>query len=429
MPAELTESAPTVTGTGHHAAFFRQSGWLMIANVSSGVMMYAVHLLAKSKNISAAEYGAFGVMLSVVMCVPNLPLQMVFAQQTAKALAMNRERELAGMIRLAWWGTFALCVLLAVGVFLWQADILAGWKLASPAGLWATVVAVLLSLWMPMFWGVLQGQQDFFSLGWSTIFNGVGRISLAAGLVLLAGWGAAGMLVGVCAGLAVATGIGVWQTRPLWLAHPQPFDWRNLLGQIVPLMLGFGAVQFVFTADMLFVRAYFSGDETGYYLSAGTMSRALMWLVIPLATVMFPKIVHSVARSEKSNLLGVVLLGTGILSAGGALVLTVLGPLIIRLVYKDSYVQVAAAVLPWYAWAMVPLSLAYALVNNLLARSQFRIVPVLVVLAAAYGFALTRYHDTLIMVLKTLGVFNLLLLGACAWFTFHGSGPRIQSSK
>jgi O-antigen/teichoic acid export membrane protein len=364
-------------------------------------------------------------MLSVVMCVPNLPLQMVFAQQTAKALAMNRERELAGMIRLAWWGTFALCALLAVGVFLWQADILAGWKLASPAGLWATVVAVLLSLWMPMFWGVLQGQQDFFSLGWSTIFNGVGRISLAAGLVLLAGWGAAGMLVGVCAGLAVATGIGVWQTRPLWLAHPQPFDWRNLLGQIVPLMLGFGAVQFVFTADMLFVRAYFSGDETGYYLSAGTMSRALMWLVIPLATVMFPKIVHSVARSEKSNLLGVVLLGTGILSAGGALVLTVLGPLIIRLVYKDSYVQVAAAVLPWYAWAMVPLSLAYALVNNLLARSQFRIVPVLVVLAAAYGFALTRYHDTLIMVLKTLGVFNLLLLGACAWFTLKSPQSKV----
>jgi hypothetical protein len=148
------------------------------------------------------------------------------------------------------------------------------------------------------------------------------------------------------------------------------------------------------------------------------MSRALMWLVVPLATVMFPKIVHSVARSEKNNLLSVVLLGTGILAACGALGLTILGPWIIKYAYNGSYVQVAAAVLPWYAWAMVPLSLAYALVNNLLARSQFRIVPVLVALAAAYGIALTQFHDTLVTVLKTLGVFNLLLLGASAWFTW-----------
>src|SRR5208337_4507501 len=127
MSAEQTEPAPAPTAsTSHHAAFFRQSGWLMIANVSSGAMMYAVHFLAKSKNISAAEYGAFGVMLAVAMCVPNLPLQMVFAQLTARALATNRERELAGMIRLAWLGTLGLGLLLAAGVLVWQADILAG---------------------------------------------------------------------------------------------------------------------------------------------------------------------------------------------------------------------------------------------------------------------------------------------------------------
>jgi O-antigen/teichoic acid export membrane protein len=425
MSAEQTETAPAPTAlASHHAAFFRQSGWLMVANVSSGAMMYAVHFLAKSKSVSVAEYGAFGVMLAVAMCVPNLPLQMVFAQQTAKALATNRKHELAGMIRLAWLGTFGLCLLLAVGVLVWQADILAGWKLTSPAGLWITVLVVLFSLWLPMFWGVLQGQQNFFWLGWSNIVNGAGRLSVAAGLVILVGWGAVGMMVGVCLGLAVATGVGIWQTRGLWRLPSQPFDWRDLLAQILPLMLGFGAVQFIFTADTMFVKAYFSSDETGFYVCAGTMSRALMWLVVPLATVMFPKIVHSVARSEKSNLLGMVLIGTGILAAGGALGLTVLGPWIILKAYNGSYVQVASSVLPWYAWAMVPLSLAYALVNNLLARSQFRIVPALVLLAAAYGIALTQFHDSLVTVLKTLGAFNLLLLAVCAWFTFRSPKPE-----
>ena len=426
MSEARIDTAPVpATAASHHAAFFRQSGWLMIANVGSGMMMWAVHLLAKK--IPEAEYGAFGVMLSVVMCVPNLPLQMVFAQQTAHALATHRERELAGMIRLAWLGTLGLGLLLAGGVLVWQPDILAGWKLASAAGLWAVVLAVLLSLWMPMFWGVLQGQQDFFSLGWSNIFNGVGRLSVAVLLVMLAGGAAAGMMAGVCLGLAVGTAVGIWQTRSLWRLPALPFDWRSLLAQIVPLMLGFGAVQFMFTADTMFVRAYFAEDDSAFYVSAGTMSRALMWLVIPLATVMFPKIVHSVARSEKSNLLGLVLLGTGILSAGGALGLTVLGPWMIRLVYTSSYVQVASSALPWYAWAMVPLSLAYALVNNLLARSHFRIVPALVVLAAAYGVALATVgrhaggladaQAGLKMMLQTLGGFSLVLLGVCVWFS------------
>jgi O-antigen/teichoic acid export membrane protein len=409
--------APTTAPARQHSAFFRQSGWLMITGIGGGGLFYMVHLL--SKKISVAEYGAFGVMLAVVMCVPNMPLQMVFAQQTARALATGGERALAGMIRLAWLGTLGLALLLAAGGLLWQSAILAAWKLPNATGLWITMGVILFSLWLPMFMGVMQGQQNFFWMGWVNILNAVCRVIVAAILVLFFAAGSSGMITGVCLGIALAVGIGIWQTRGLWRLPTAVFNKRQLLAQIIPLMLGFGAVQFLFTADTMFVKAYFTGEETGFYVSAGTMARALLWLVMPLATVMFPKIVHSAARSEKSNLLGMVLLGTGLLAAGGAVGLTFAGPLIIKLVFKDSYVQVASQVMPWYAWAMVPLSLANALVNNLLARSRFRIVPVLIILAAAYGYALTQFHDSLITVLKTLGVFNLLLLAACGWFTWR----------
>jgi O-antigen/teichoic acid export membrane protein len=431
MAAEKIETA-SVAPTSQHGHFFRQSGWLMIANVGSGVMMWAVHLL--NKKIPPAEYGVFGVLLAVVMCVPNMPLQMVFAQQTAKALATKRERELAGMIRLAWLGTFGLWLVVACGAWIWQTDILQRWQITNPAGLWITLPVILFSLWLPMFWGVMQGQQNFLWLGWSNIFNGVGRLGLAAFIVLLLGGYAAGMMTGVCLGLAVAVGISIWQTRSLWQLPAQPFDWRSLLAQIIPLMLGFGAVQFFLTADTIFVKRYFPGDITGFYVGAGTLSRALLWLVLPLATVMFPKIVHSAAKSEESNLLGMVLLGTGILAAGGAGGLCILGPWIIKLIYKDSFVQVASSVLPWYAWAMVPLALANVLINNLLARANFRIVPALAMLAAAYGVALAvvgRHAGSLAdpqaglrMMLQTLGVFNLLLLAVCAGFTWGKPGDR-----
>lgn len=417
----MTQSTPS-TGPKPHAAFFRQSGWLMIANIGGGGMFYLVHLL--SKKISPAEYGAFGVMLAVAMCVPNMPLQMVFAQQTAQARVTGRERALAGMLRWTWLGALGLALLLAAGVWWWQAQILSAWKLPDPAGLWITVAVVLFSLWVPMFLGVMQGQQNFFWMGWVNILNAGGRLGLAVLLVLFFAGGSTGMVTGVGFGLVVAVAIGICQTRSVWSLAVEKFAARELLAQVVPLCLGFGALQFLFTADTLFVKACFSGDETGFYVGAGTLSRALLWLVLPLATVMFPKIVHSAAKAEKSNLLGMVLLGTGLLAAGGALGLTLLGPWIVKWVFQDSFVAVAVQVLPWYAWAMVPLSLANVLVNNLLARSQFRIVPVLVLLAAAYAFALTRFHASLVQVLQTLGIFNLLLLAACGWFTWRESRPN-----
>ena len=225
-------------------------------------------------------------------------------------------------------------------------------------------------------------------------------------------------MTGVLMGFAVATAAAMWQTRAVWTLPPLPSDKHAVLAQVIPLMLGFAAFQFLFTADTMFVKAYFSADETGFYFAAGTMSRALMWLVTPLAMVMFPKIVHSTAKSQENDLMGVVLLGTGVLAAIGGAGLWIVGPFAVKLMFTESYVRVAASVLPWYAFAMLPLAMANVLLNNLLARSAFRIVPALVVLAIGYGFALTQFHDSLQTVLKTMGVCNLLLLAVCAWFTW-----------
>ena len=101
MRMEKVESQPVSAGT-HRAAFFRQSGWLMMATIIGGIMSYAVHLL--SKKIPNEQYSIFGTMLMVTSCLPTTPLQMMLAQQTASALATNRQRQLAGMIRLIWLG-------------------------------------------------------------------------------------------------------------------------------------------------------------------------------------------------------------------------------------------------------------------------------------------------------------------------------------
>jgi hypothetical protein len=136
---------------------------------------------------------------------------------------------------------------------------------------------------------------------------------------------------------------------------------------------------------------------------------------------MFPKIVHASAKSEKSNLFGIVVLGTAALAIFGGLGLWLVGPTVVKIVYTSNYVAATTALLPWYAGAMVPLAMANVMVNDLLARGRFGVVPFMVLLAAGYGFTLPhmldRYHS-LEAVLQTLGAFNLLLFGICAVFVW-----------
>lgn len=420
MSAAKVETASAATEK-HHITFFRQSGWLMTATMVGGLMMLGIHFL--SRKISMDEYGILVTLFSVVNLIPTVPFQMVFTYQTARALATNRRGQLTRMIRAVWLAIFLFWLLASAVTLFFQKQIVANWHLSNTVALWILLLVILFSLWTPMFFGAMQGRQNFLWLGWSQLLNAAGRLGAAVFIVFVLKGEATGILTGVLIGLLAVSAVGIWQTRTLWRGESEPFDWREFLRQMVPLMLGFAATQFLFSADTSFVDAYFGADKTAPYGAAGTLARALLWLVLPLAAVMFPKIVHSAAKSEKTNLLNIVLLGTAVLVICGVLGLWLLGPWVIKIVYPPEYVSATLAVLPWYAGAMIPLALANVLVNDLLARGKFQIVPFLVLLAIFYGLALTQFHSSLVTVLKTLGVFNLLLFAVCAWFTW-GKIPR-----
>jgi len=390
---------------------------MMLATVAGGVLMWAVHLLSRA--IPPSEYGTLITLLSVVNLIPALPLQMVFTQQTALALGSDRGSQLSGLIRYAALGILVACAAGAGILWNFHQVIVNRWSLANPAALPVLVLVILLSLLWPVFAGIMQGRQNFLWLGWCSIFNGAGRILSAVFIVLVWHGHATGIMAAVAAGLLLACAIGGWQTQSIWRVAAEPFDHQILPRQVAPLLLGFVATQFLFSADTAYVNAYFGPERTAPYGAAGTLSRALLWLVLPLAGVMFPKIVHSTVTTQKTSLLGLALLVTGALATLGFLGLWLLGPLVVQ-IFPASYRQETLHVLPWYAGAMIPLALGNVLVNDLLARSQFKIVPALMILAAAYGVALTQFHASPTTILQMLGGFNVLLLVICAGFVWGG---------
>lgn len=406
-----------------HVSFFRQSGWLMIANIAGGGLAMGVHLL--NNRIPPGEYSVFVTLLMVTAFLPTMPLQMIFAQQTASAVLLGRERQLAAMIRRASLGITAVWLVVAAVVMMFQAPIMHAWGLKSSWALVATLVAVLGALLTPMFTGVLQGRQDFLWMGWAAILGAFARVAVAVVLVLGFGSGAAGMMLGACLGAIVGLAICLWRSRALLQLPGEAFDGKGLWKQIWPLMLGFGVCQFMFTTDTIYAQTFFPSTDMARYAAAGTLSRALLWLVLPLAAVMFPKLVQSTAKAEKNNLFNVVILGTAVLAACGAFGLWLVGPIVIKTLFKSLTPDAAAhavALLPWYAGAMIPLALANVMANDLLARGRFKVVPFMVIIGLSYAFALPlllkNFPGRMEVVLQTLGGFNLLLFAVCGWFTW-----------
>jgi len=405
-------------------AFFRQSSWMLFATTFGGVLMWLVHYVT-NHGMPESEYGVFTTLLQVlnIMAIPAVGLQLTFVQQAVVAQETGQHAKLAGAARALLKGTFLFWVAGVLLVLVFQEKILADYKITKPLALWATVLFGLTALWSPIFLGILQGRQNFFWFGLASMLNGATRLGGAVILVVLLKGESAGAMFAAVLGMVVSVTIGAWQIRDAITGPVEKFLWRPWLKRALPVTIGYGAATYILALDMIVVQRFFpSATENGLYGAAGTIGRAVFFFLAPMTTVMFPKIAQSAVRSEQSSVLFQALGATALLGVGAAICCTFLAELPFRLGYKAEYLP-AAKLVPIFAWCMLPLPLANVLVNNLLARERYGIVPWLTGIAVAYYFALAhvaqlkpqRFEN----VIYTLGTFGLLLLVVCLIYNWR----------
>ena len=102
------------------------------------------------------------------------------------------------------------------------------------------------------------------------------------------------------------------------------------------------------------------------------------------------------------------------------------------IVYDETFHEVAPLV-PWFVWAMVPLTLGAVLSNNLIARGRYGIAYALAIVCAGYAITLWLCAPELaaktpagsfevqsyIGVAKILGTANLIFLAVSGFFTWR----------
>jgi O-antigen/teichoic acid export membrane protein len=222
--------------------------------------------------------------------------------------------------------------------------------------------------------------------------------------------------------------IGAWLTRQIWTGHRGAvFNWRAWLGGALPLTIGLGSVLLMSSIDMIFVQSSFTDThQTALYGGAMFTGFAMIQFIAPVTTVMFPRIVRAVAHGQSNEGMKMTLAATFLFGCIAAIGCTLFPTLPLRVMYFGHPEMLGASrLVPWFAWALLPLTVANVLVQNVLARSRFDAVPWLALVPIAYTAALflQRSHlqtlppfDAFIRVIQTLGLSCLIMCALAAWF-------------
>ena len=418
------------------SVFFKQSGWLVIATFTGGFFMMMNHPVAAKMG---DDYSAFVALLRLVLLMgaPFAAMQTIFARQAAAATDKNHEQQLIATTRAMLLSTFLICFVCALIAVVAAGPISSYLKLNSRSALYFTLLVALTGLWIPIFQGLLQGRHHFGGMGWIQIINGVSRLSLMIVIILLLHGGAAGAMCAVFISQLIAVAVGGVLTRSVWMTRPTvAFDWRGWLGGAIPLSFGFATILVMQNMDMLFLQGIFDKTQTTLYGGAMLTGFAIVQFIAPVALVMFAHVAKSVAHKEKGDSLGLTLMATitfGVVAGIGG---TILPKLPLRLMYFTTpSMWDAAPLVPWYAWALLPLAVANVLVQNILAQGRYRAIPWLLLAPVGYAAALYLQKPFLVTmppfqaftrVIQTLGLASTFLCAVAALFSRGRSSASVS---
>ena len=182
---------------------------------------------------------------------------------------------------------------------------------------------------------------------------------------------------------------------------------------------------YIFTnIDIIFIKHYFSGEESGLYSSASVLAKMILYVSSAVTVALFPMVTEKVSKNQETR--GV--LKKAFKYGGGLSVATALGLVILRkpmiyILYGSKYME-ATRYLIGLSIMVVVLSFASIVINYILALGKIRQLCLGVILGVIISFGLMIiYHRTINQV-----VLNLVI-ALSAFLVYMALVIRVEARK
>jgi len=346
------------------AKFKRNVFTKLLMLIVAAIASYAFYFIV-ARILNVEEYGLLYslIALTYIFTVPHETIRTVIARYTVELAAKKEYGKIKGFFFAAVKTVFCYSFVAFI-IFLISLPFLTELFHASTANMIIIGTSLLVAFLLPVIWGMLQGMQSFGHLGLNNSIEGLVKLIIAVGLILL-GLGVNGALISIPMSMAIAFFAGFWPLRKILRSKTEKFKGdkaivRYSLAAFVIFLLFIA----LYSVDTILARYYLSARLSGLYSSLSMMSKTVLFVSITITRVMFSAVAeqsHKKLKTKKEQGDRQILFTAGlyVLSIVAVFLLaSILAPKLYVTVFVGSQYLEAAPYLKYMVIAMGLLSLS-----------------------------------------------------------------------
>lgn len=403
---------------------------LFISTFINSTFGYLYHFFA-ARTLGPISYGILSSLLSIVyiLTIPFNTVQTAIARFTAEYKTKKEEGKVSYLLSRSIKKLFILSIFVSI-ILIALIPLLKSFLLIN-----ATMPFVILAivsifiLLLPVVRGIMQGSQDFKTLGLNLILEGLIKFSLGAVLILI-GFKVNGALGAIVASFSIPFFIGLYNLKKYLRIKKTKIEKDHFYKYSLYLLMLLSTLTIFYSIDLLLVKHYFSETEAGYYAAASLLGKVIFFGTMSITQVMFAKVSeHYFSKKEFKKIMYKSLLIISLFGAAVFSFYSLFPDFAVRLFFGKSFL----AIKPYigrFAVLMTLFSLTYAVSFYNISINRNKFIYLIILSNIAEILLIMFFHNSLMQVINILLYLVLaLFIILFAYTIFKKNGQNINNNS
>jgi len=393
---------------------------LFIASNLVNFLNYIYNLIV-ARMLGPAEFSLFTSLFAIFMITSSLisTIQTVTAKYTSTFFAENDYKSVSNFFLDSFKKISLICLFFVIIFILASKQIALFLNTISTIPIIALGSIVIISIFVSISRGTLQGLQNFFHLSLNLIIDAILRLVIGTLLVYL-GFKTSGAIGSSSISGFIAILISfiplsfIFKNR----SETKDINFFEVYKYSVPVLIASVCFFMLISFDIVLVKHFFNEMNAGQYSAAATMGKIVIFIPGAIGLVMFPK----VAEYHKKNLNSIDILKKSLfitlILCGGVTILYFLFPnFLIRVMFGKVY-EDSAYLIKYLGIAMTFFSLNNILILYNLSIEKFKFLLPTIFFTILQIILIYLFHNSLVQVILILVINSIILFTANLISTF-----------